>query len=225
MRCLLPLLVLLVCAGCAPIIVERHGPPPEAYPPPPIVYKPVPSPAYPPDGGAHRRDRDDDAYQGRRADLIIDRAYHDLLERAPDPAGREHYRQLIQQGFTEEQVHAHIRESVEYRVTLPDAKTARAYREILGREPDPSGRESYRKKLVDKGWTENDVKNDLRRSVEFRSRSVEEIVRRVYREVLGRDPDPDSLARYARSMREQGWTETQLRAQLKPDSGKRNRRP
>ena len=116
--------------------------------------------------------RDRDEYPERRADFIIERAYRDLLERAPDPAGREHYRQLIHQGCTEEQVRARIRESVEYRVTLPDSKTTRAYRKVLGREPDPSGLEGYRKKIVDKGWTEQDVENDLRRSAESRGRGA-----------------------------------------------------
>lgn len=65
---------------------------------------------------------------------------------------------------------ARIRESVEYRVTLADAKTTRAYRNILGREPDPSGLESYRREIVGQGWTEKDVENDLHRSAEYRNR-------------------------------------------------------
>jgi SOS response regulatory protein OraA/RecX len=156
--------------------------------------------------------------------MVIERAFRELLARAPDPAGREHYRRLIRQGYTDEQVRAAIRESVEYRVDLPDSKTKRAYWKVLGREADPSGIESYRKKLVDRGWTEKDVENDLRRSPEFRDRSFEDIIRRVYREVLGHEPDPDSLARYSRQMREQGLTEAQLRAQLRPAGGTQPRR-
>lgn len=175
-------------------------------------------------GQVRRAILDSDEYRGRRADLVIERAFRELLERAPDPAGRERYRRLIRQGYTDDQVRAAIRQSVEYRVDLPDSKTKRAYQRVLGREADPSGIESYRKKLVDRGWTEKDVENDLRRSPEFRNRSFEDIVRRVYREVLGRDPDPDSLARYSRQMREQGLTEAQLREQLKPGGGKQSRR-
>jgi SOS response regulatory protein OraA/RecX len=175
-------------------------------------------------GQVRRAIRDSDEYRGRWADLVIERAFRELLDRAPDPAGRERYRRLVRQGYTDDQVRAAIRESVEYRVDLPDSKTKRAYQKILGREADPSGIESYRKKLVDRGWTEKDVENDLRRSPEFRNRSMEDIVRRVYREVLGRDPDPDSLARYSREMREQGLTEAQLRAQLKPGGGTQPRR-
>ena len=170
MRWLLLLPVLSLGTACTPVIVERGGPPP-AYPAePPVVYQPMPAPDYPPRDEARRPGRDRDEYQERRVDVVIERAYRDLLERAPDPEGREHYRQLIRQGGTEEQMRARIRESVEYRVTLPDAKTTRAYRKILGREPDPSGLESYRRRIVDKGWTERDVENDLRRSAEYRNR-------------------------------------------------------
>ena len=161
--------------------------------------------------------RNSDRFRGRQADVIIERAYRDLLERAPDPAGRDNYRRRIEQGWSEEQVRASIRSSVEYRVDLPDAKTKRAYLNVLGREADKSGIESYRKKLVDRGWTQRDVENDLRRSPEFRNRNFEETVRRVYREVLRRDPDRAALDRYVPLLRDQGWTEDKLRAQLRSE--------
>lgn len=175
-------------------------------------------------GQVRRAIQESDEYRGRRADLMIDRAFRELLERAPDPEGREHYRRLIRQGYTDERVRAAIRQSQEYRVDLPDNKTRRAYQNVLGREADQSGLESYRKKLVDRGWTEKDVESDLRRSPEFHNRSFDEVVRRIYHEVLGRDPDSDTVARYARQMRDQGLTEAQLRAQLKPASGAQPRR-
>ena len=131
-----------------------------------FLYEPGPA-------GRHddrRPPRDQVDHGDRQIDLIIDRAYRDLLERAPDPEGREHYRQLLRDGLPEEQMRDRIRESVEYRVTLPDAKTTRAYQNVLGREPDRSGLESYRKKIVDQRWSERDVENDLRRSAEFQAR-------------------------------------------------------
>ncbi len=168
MRYWLLLPIPFACAACTPIIVEHRRPPPPAYLAPPVVDQPASDDLRRDE--VHRPMRDRDEIPERRIDFIIARAYRELLERTPDPEGREHCRQLLRQGYTEEQVRARIRESVEYRVTLPDSKTTRAYRKILGREPDPSGLESYRKKLVDKGWTEQDVENDLRRSAEFRDR-------------------------------------------------------
>lgn len=101
---------------------------------------------------------------------IIDRAYEDLLERKPDAAGRERYSRLLAQGQSEAQIRAQIKQSVEYRVTLPDSKTTRAYREVLGRDPDPVGLEGFRHKIVDQGWTEEDVKNYLRQTAEYKNR-------------------------------------------------------
>jgi len=177
MRRFLPLLAVFACSACTPIIVERPGPP--APPPPPVVYEQAPPVVYaPPPAGRHdddRRDlrgRDDrDDRSGRGVDAAIDRAFRELLERAPDPEGRAHYEDLLRHGLTEEQMRDRIRESEEYRVTLPDSKTTRAYRAVLGRDPDPSGMQSYRKKIVDQHWSERDVENDLRRSAEYRNRS------------------------------------------------------
>ncbi|PTY03764.1 hypothetical protein DB347_21265 [Opitutaceae bacterium EW11] len=45
--------------------------------------------------------------------------------------------------------------------------------------------------------------------------AAETIVRRAYRDVLGRDPDPSGLATYCRMVREEGWTEEQVRNALK----------
>jgi hypothetical protein len=114
--------------------------------------------------------RESEEYQLRHVDLAIDRAYDDLLERKPDATGREQYRQFLRHGGSEEDMRARIRQSVEYRVTLPDAKTKRAYLEVLHREADASGIETYRRKIVDQGWTEEDVKNALRRSPEYKNR-------------------------------------------------------
>lgn len=125
----------------------------------------------------HRADRPDEGRGGERPrhrgnpyDRVIERAYDDLLEREPDPTGRDHYRRLLERGLSEADLRARLRESEEYRVTLPDSKTTRAYEAVLGREPDASGMESYRRKIVDRGWTQQDVEADLRRSAEYRSR-------------------------------------------------------
>lgn len=118
-----------------------------------------------------RHTREHDEREAHSWDAIIDRAYDDLLERKPDPVGRDRYRRLLQQGRSEAEIRAQIKESVEYRVTLPDSKTTRAYREVLGREPDPVGLEGFRHKIVDKRWTEEDVKKYLRETDEYKKRN------------------------------------------------------
>jgi len=173
--------------------------------------------------GAVRHDiMESPRYLERRIDLLIERVYREMLERAPDPEGREHYRRLLQRGWDEARLRAAIRESVEYRVDLPDSKTRRAYQRILGRPADPRGIEGYRKRLVDQGWTEHDVENDLRRSQEFRDRPVGDIVRRVCRDVFHRDPDPGTFERYVRFVRERELSEAEFREQIRtlPPAGR-----
>ena len=89
-----------------------------------------------------------------------------------------------------------------------------AYRDIINRDPDADGLRFYRGRLLDAGWSEPQLRDALRRSDEFRSRDFEAIVRRIYREVLGRDPDASGLAAYARAL-SRGQTESELRAELR----------
>lgn len=104
--------------------------------------------------------------------VVIKRAYLDLLGREPDPSGLRNYRGLIiDQGWTERMVRAHIRRSEEFRLEGADRIIRRAYLDVLGREPDPSGLKHHRQNLLEKDWTEGDVRDALRRSDEYRQKS------------------------------------------------------
>lgn len=103
---------------------------------------------------------------------VIARAYEDILLRAPDPEGLRYFRGLmIDQGWTEQMVRAHIRKSDEFRGPVINQMIERAYRDLLGREPDRSGLEHYRNQLLDHGLTEQGMRDALRRSDEFRKRN------------------------------------------------------
>jgi len=90
----------------------------------------------------------------------------------------------------------------------------RAYREVLGRPADPDGLRTYRDRLIHDGWSEQRLRQDLLRSAEARSLNPDEIIRKAYRDVLGRDPDPAGLAHYRGKMRG-GWTQGQIRDDLR----------
>jgi hypothetical protein len=112
----------------------------------------------------------------RDADRMIRRAYQDLLGREPEAEGLRHYRSLvIDDGWTEAQVREAIRESSEYRErsTMTQAKAEeivrRAYLSVLNREPD-AGSRGYVQNVLRKGWTQQDVERELRRSPEYRGR-------------------------------------------------------
>ena len=80
----------------------------------------------------------------------------------------------------------------------PELIVTRAYQDVLERDPDPSGMRTYRSRIIDDGWSEQQVRDDLRRSPEYREKNTmtlakaEEIVRQAYRTVLNREPDPGS---------------------------------
>lgn len=126
--------------------------------------RPVPAPPPP---RAERPSRPDAV----DPDPIIKRAYQDLLRRDPDPEGLRHFRGLIvEQGWSERMVRDHIRKSDEYRGTGVDRLIQNAYRDVLGRDADPSGLAHYRRKLLNDDWSEQQLRDDLRRSQEYRDR-------------------------------------------------------
>lgn len=52
----------------------------------------------------------------------------------------------------------------------PDAIIRRAYADILERQPDPEGLHLYRKRMVEEGWSEHQVREALRDSPEYQTR-------------------------------------------------------
>jgi len=89
-----------------------------------------------------------------------------------------------------------------------------AYREVLDRNADPSGIQMYRHRLMHEGWTEHQVIQALQRSSEARGINADEAITKLYREVLGRDPDPHGLAHYRGKWRD-GWTQGRIRDDLR----------
>ena len=89
-----------------------------------------------------------------------------------------------------------------------------AYRDILGRDPDERGLRDYRDRLIERGWTENQLREALRQSPEFRNRDLDAIIRKGYRDILGRDPDPSGRESFTRALRN-GMTEGEFRAALR----------
>jgi hypothetical protein len=89
-----------------------------------------------------------------------------------------------------------------------------AYLEILGREPDRSGLRQYTDAMVNRGWSEADVRRSLRESLEYRQGGgpvsddrAAAMVRRAYRDILGREPDPVGMRDYTMRIVRDGWTE------------------
>jgi hypothetical protein len=159
----------------------------------------------------------------READRAIRAAFQDLLGREPDYDGLQNYRRrLLDQGWSEARLRATLRASQEFKSRDFDAVVRKVFQEILARDPDPSGLATYRQRMKE-GWSENDLRAELRRSDEAKDRLAREIVTRAYREILGRDPDPSGLETYTGFIRKKGWTDQRVRETLKASDEYRNR--
>ena len=101
-----------------------------------------------------------------------------------------------------------------------DRIVRRAYQDILEREPDAPGLRQYRNRIIDDGWSEEKVREELRRSPEYREKhtmtpdKAKEIVRRAYLSVLSREPDAGSQGFVDNVLRNK-WTEQDVARELR----------
>jgi RNase P/RNase MRP subunit POP5 len=171
----------------------------------------------------------------RDIDRIIWEAYRDILQRDPDSEGLRYYRSRLRDyGWTEKEVREDLWKSHEYgrqgtQMTRREAEriVRRAYLDVLGREPDPGSRPWVDKILVE-NWTEQDLVRELRNSDEYRKKGrmtrpeAERIVRRVYLDVLGREPDPGSRP-WVDKIQYEHWTDKDLARELRRSDEYRQR--
>jgi TorA maturation chaperone TorD len=171
---------------------------------------------------------------------IITRGYQDILGRRPDAAGLQSYRRhIIQEGWSEQDVREALRQSPEYRSTArrntsADQIVGRAYRDELNRDPDPSGLETYRRAILESGWDEQDVRQELRRSDERRGLPgsgsavrgqdhVTQVVRNAYLAVLDREPDATGMRDYGARVAQDNWSQADVERALRDSPEYRNR--
>jgi hypothetical protein len=109
-----------------------------------------------------------------------------------------------------------------------DRIVQRAYQDVLHRDPDPGGLSQYRSRILDDGWTEEQVRDSLRSSPEYREAATmtpakaQDIVRRAYLSVLRREPDAGSRGYVDRVMREH-WSQDDVERELRNSAEFRNR--
>ncbi len=139
---------------------------------------------------------------------------------------------MVDDGWTERQVRDALRrsnEKAELNDTQIDQMITRAYKDVLGREPDAAGLTNYRRQVKTRGWTEADIRTALRDSPEYREANTmtearaREIVARAYRSVLERDPDPAADV-YVQKVWRERWTERDVANELRKSAEYRNKR-
>jgi TorA maturation chaperone TorD len=162
--------------------------------------------------------------EAEQQDQAIKRAFKDALDREPSSSELRRYRTLMhEEHWAERDVRNDLRSRSDYRRHSsqqsidPDRVIRRAYEDILNREPDEQGLRNYRRLIIDQGWTEQDVRQALRKSQEHAAisqDSADRIVRRAYQDILSREPDYSGLVNYRNQIMHHGWDEHDVRAAL-----------
>lgn len=123
-------------------------------------------------GGSHGGGRPEPRPPAADPEKAIRTTFKDLLGRDPNAGEvREFRSRFLDSGWNERMLREHLRTDERYRGEMANHIVRQAYLDILGREPDRSGLESYRKKVLNKNWTEGDVRDDLRKSAEYRNKN------------------------------------------------------
>ncbi|MET0553328.1 MAG: hypothetical protein ABW221_09840 [Vicinamibacteria bacterium] len=178
-----------------------------------------------------------------RYERAVRRAFDDEFRRDPSDRELRYYsRKMEDERWSESDLRREIRREVredrrdDRRDRRDDRRDSRevervvrrAYQDVLDREPDSAGLRLYRSRMIDDDWSEQDVREALRKSPEYREKSrmtrprAEEIVRRAYRSVLNRDPDSGSRG-YIDKVLYEKWTEADVERELRKSPEYRRR--
>ncbi len=104
----------------------------------------------------------------------------------------------------------------------PTAIVERAYEDVLGRKVDNAGMRMFRSKIIDEGWTEQQVRAALRDSPEFNKHGADAIIKRAYEDLFNRQPDPAGMKLYREKITKQGWSEKQVRDNMRTSQEYKN---
>jgi hypothetical protein len=106
-------------------------------------------------------------------------------------------------------------------VGAADAAIVRSFRSVVGRAPSDRELVRYRALMLRYGWSESDVRNDLRARTDYRKYRNDTgtrpnaAIRSAYLDILGREPDPEGLRNYRQRMAREGWSEQDVREALR----------
>lgn len=104
-------------------------------------------------------------------DKAVKSAFQDLLGREPSAGELREFRgRFIDSGWDERMLRDYLRTDHVYRSDVANYIIRRAFLDLFGREPDMRALNSYREKMLKRNWTESDVRDDLRKSPEYKNR-------------------------------------------------------
>ena len=132
--------------------------------------------------------------------------YNDELGRDPDPKGLQNYIDHLNKGVTLDQIRKEIRNSPEAKergvgAFSPKSQITKFYKEQLERDPDAKGLEHYLQQHRE-GKSLEEIMKEISESPEAKERGVGayDPIAKLYRETLGREPDPKGLAHYRKQV-------------------------
>jgi hypothetical protein len=99
-------------------------------------------------------------------------------------------------------------------VRRADERIQRAYRDVLGREPDEQSLNSYRKHLLDDRWSDEQLRHSIGESAEFRE-GVDRIVTSAFGDLLGRIPTRRERSKFSGHIIKDKWSEEDVRNVLR----------
>lgn len=99
-----------------------------------------------------------------------------------------------------------------------------AYEDLLNRKPDEAGLRNWRIKLVDEGWTEERLRNELKKSAEYKNIRADKMITAAYQDLLGRKPDDTGKAFLREKITEKNWNDKAVRNWIKKSDEYKNKR-
>jgi hypothetical protein len=188
------------------------------------------------------RGRDEDYYQHRR---WVESAFEDKVGRLPNQQEMDDYCQLgyerrydrssmeslIEEDYRDHRSSYSISEDARYdyrRYTSgkeAEIIVREAYRDILHREPDEEGMRNYRSLLIDKGWSERQLRHHLANSPEVLYEQFSVMIIRAYEDLLDREPSKREIDGYVDDMTRHHWDEKKLRDMIRKSDEYQHLRP
>ena len=179
------------------------------------------------EGGAEVLVHEDSRYRGRV--LRLRESVHNLADRLlPESVGASWNDRIS--SLRVEPPRAEVRGGRDDRDRPPTRAQANAiirnaFRDLLVREPDLTGPNVYRDLIMTQGWTDQMVRDNIRRGEEFRLEGADRIIKQAFVEVLGRVPDPSGTGFYRDRLLHHNWTGKEVRDHLRTSEEYRNRHP
>lgn len=126
-------------------------------------------------GGSRGPDRHDDRNDREKfrgdPDKAVKTIFLEVLGRDPGAnEARDFKGRLLHEGWNERMLRDHLRTEEHYRVEAADRIIKRAFLDLFGRDVDARALGVYRRNMLERNWTESDVRDDLRKSPEYRAR-------------------------------------------------------